>query len=399
MSYRKPVENPTHMQREPTKSEEELRTELEAIPIGTKIVAHYYHDDGTELRVARGTLLRDERSFILRRTASTFLRIPSNRSSIVRVMAAELQSRTASQRRDDHEDQPRMNTAEDLGTEVVATPATITTPQHQWSQTVPTPPPTTGANPNAWITELLRQQSEMYNRQTTLMLENFASQVKILRTEVDAARQANTQATAATQPGADIASMHVLGDAIRGQDSPTWRIAPGLILPRFLPDRFKIFSMPHLLYYEESGIMVRLPKGAAVTTYTSLLSRVKFQFPNQVVTTHATSKPNGKQPIDHGATATPAMAEGVRNQLERCERMFADLLAQLDQLDQPQMPSNKEAWLIYLDAGVAVLECYATLAKGFVKGGASVIKSYSNSIFTMGKFDPSKLWEEFRKSE
>ena len=85
--------------------------------------------------------------------------------------------------------------------------------------------------------------------------------------------------------------------------------------------------------------------------------------------------------------------QGVFAQLDRAERMFNDLLLRLDQLNSATLlPSSKDEWRVFLDAGVGVLELYATLSKGFMKGGAKVAMAHNIAMETTGRFDPPTLW-------
>ena len=78
--------------------------------------------------------------------------------------------------------------------------------------------------------------------------------------------------------------------------------------------------------------------------------------------------------------------------------MFVDLLGSIDRLKASELPTTKSEWMIFIDAGVAVLELYSTLSNGFVKGGAKVAQAHSSSI-TKGIFDPTKLWRTESSNE
>ena len=184
----------------------------------------------------------------------------------------------------------------------------------------------------------------------------------------------------------DISRLMLMSDAFRGQDNPTWRLAPGLLLHRFVPEKFLIVSIPHLLFRENptTGEMTRVPMRTAVQHYRSILSNCKLQFPNQVAV-RIVSK-DGKQVDDSSV--------GVRSQIERAERMFVGMLERLDQTETIALPSSKSDWMIFIDIGVELLELYATLAYSFLRGGAKIATSYSSSIMTTGKFDPVKLWND-----
>jgi hypothetical protein len=49
--------------------------------------------------------------------------------------------------------------------------------------------------------------------------------------------------------------------------------------------------------------------------------------------------------------------------------------------------------MIFIDAGATLIDLYSTLANGFLKGGAKVSIAYNATIFSTGKFDPVKLWQ------
>jgi hypothetical protein len=253
-----------------------------------------------------------------------------------------------------------------------------------------------------WV-ELLRMQEA--NTARMMAMQEAATQRQHDRDEAAAERQSlltaailkmtsgtvsptsdNPQAPP-VHPGQDVASFLQLSDALRGHDNPVWRLAPGISLPRFIPEKFLIVSIPHLLYQEEpaTGNMVRVPRGHAISKYRMTLPGAKLSFPNLVAyKTAQPNKPRGKEDFDMDPTA------GVRAQLERAERMFESALSRLDQA--ANLPTTKSEWLEYIDHGAMVLELYATLANGFKKGGGRVATSYSVHITTLGKYDPTKLW-------
>jgi hypothetical protein len=209
----------------------------------------------------------------------------------------------------------------------------------------------------------------------------------------------------AITPGSDLQTFLIIGDALRGQDTPTWRLCSGVLLHRSVQPMFLIVSIPHLIFQEDeaTNMMTKRPKGKALELYSSL-AHVKMQYPNQAITKYATKQHEGKKTAPHGHQPILAVdaSIGVRADLERSERMFVTLLGQLDQVDQHELPSSKKDWLLFLDAGVSVLSCYATLANGFIHGGAKISASYNRAI-VKGKFDPAALWAEteaeFRKKE
>jgi hypothetical protein len=185
-----------------------------------------------------------------------------------------------------------------------------------------------------------------------------------------------------------------LGDAIRGTDDPRWRVAPVLTMPKYLVDKFKIVSVPHLLFKEDAvtNRMLKLPNGEALKYYKAILPTCKMAFPNQNATVHSRQK--GKYDQGPNAALMIESADGVRAQLNRAERVFASLLEQLENQDASQLPSTREEWMTFIDAGATVLDLYATLAYGFMRGGSKVAQAYETSITTKGLFDPVKLWPD-----
>jgi hypothetical protein len=230
---------------------------------------------------------------------------------------------------------------------------------------------------------------EMFSR----MQDFHTQQMKMI---IDAQATNRSPIERPREVGADIAQYWQMGDAMRGQDSPTWRLTEGVILTRFVPERFMIVSIPHLLFKSNGTAMVRHPRGTAVGHYKAILPNCKMQFPNQmnVKLTKVGSK-------ESASLSNPEGAPFLRAQLERAERMFLHLLTQLDGLNDDELPSSKDDWMVYLDASVAVLELYATMAIGFNKGGGQVAQAYSVAISTTGRFDPVKLWpgDDFRKTK
>lgn len=185
--------------------------------------------------------------------------------------------------------------------------------------------------------------------------------------------------------GNDVATLLRMSEALRGQDNPSWRLAPGLVLPRFLPERFIIVSIPHLLFREDpvTGEMKKVPNGTAFNNYKSILPTCKFTFANQVAIT---------MPKGTGDKHSQEATSGVRAQVERAERVFSELLLRLDNADASSLPTTKSDWLVFIDAGATLLDHYATLAMGFQRGGGKVAMQHNLSITTRGVFDPVKLW-------
>lgn len=191
-------------------------------------------------------------------------------------------------------------------------------------------------------------------------------------------------------PQDDIARFLAMNDAVRGVENPTWRLCKGLSLSTFLQEKFTIFSIPHLLHHEVDGAMIRVPVGSALRAYRAMLPNCKLQFPNQIQV-RATGK-DAKTTAFHEENAA-----GTRAQIERAERMFLEILEELDQRPSRDFPASKKQWTLAIDIGAELLEHYATLAFGYPKGGAKVSVAHAAS-FALGKFDPAKLWETAEKS-
>ena len=198
-----------------------------------------------------------------------------------------------------------------------------------------------------------------------------------------------TQAQQQSVPQDDVGRLMLMSDALRGQDNPTWRLVGGLLLPRFIPEQFEIVSIPHLLFRENSstGEMIRVPLGTAVAHYRSILGNSKLKFPNQVNIRLPSNFKDSKS-----NSSSDDSSAGVRLQIERAERMFVELLTRLDNTDTASLPSSKTEWMLFIDAGVLLLDLYATLAFGFIKGGGKLSTTYATMINSGGKFDPAKLW-------
>jgi hypothetical protein len=137
----------------------------------------------------------------------------------------------------------------------MATPVVIDNPELFMQARRPQPPaeaPSTQApsNPNAM--EMMRMMLEHMNKQASEHSSQIASLAALVKQNAST-QQAPVQTMNRSAIGSDVQSIMNLTDAIKGQDNPTWRLAPGLILQRFITNRFKIFSIPHLLFKEEGS--------------------------------------------------------------------------------------------------------------------------------------------------
>lgn len=347
-----------------------VRDLCRSLPEGQRVRVKYVHNRDTSfVRTFRGALSSaDADDFFVRASSTSYIRIPSEDYTII-----SFESMSAvSVARDDAEDvdrQPPQPTAERTQPQPAATPDVTTQ-----------------------LLELFRSQAAANERQLELLRQGQEEQMRLFRSERQRSEQHRSDTPQQQQPYGDVEMLFRVGDAIRGQDNPVWRLAPGVLLPKFLAEKFHIVSIPHLLFKEDpiTGEMVRVPKGTAFNAYKAMLSNCKMQFPNQIVVNVATRNPKGKD--NTNGQATSETIAGVRAQLERSERMFADLLLRLDMLDTKDLPNSKQEWMMFLDAGVAVLELYSTLANGFVRGGGKLSQAYSKAISSTGRFDPSALF-------
>ena len=120
-----------------------------------------------------------------------------------------------------------------------------------------------------------------------------------------------------------------------------------------------------------------------------MLTSAKIQFPNQIQSTSGNTKDDR---FNHAAV------DAVRLQLEINERVFVDMLQRLDKIETRFLPKTKSEWQSFIDMGALVLELYATLAFGYMHGGAKVIDSYSKAIM-IGRWDPMSLFPNGSKSD
>ncbi len=233
--------------------------------------------------------------------------------------------------------------------------------------------------------------SHAFNSMTTMMAQqNRMFQVLLERGLIPNSNSAPPAVQQQNVQQDDVGRLLMMTDALRGQDNPTWRLVGGLLLPRFIPEQFEIVSIPHLLFRENpvTGEMIRVPIGTALPHYRSILGNAKLKFPNQVNVRLPTNPKDSKHHTSDDSSA------GVRLQIDRAERMFVELLNKIDNTDTASLPSSKSEWMLFIDAGVLLLDLYATLAFGFIKGGAKLSNNYANMINTGGKFDPAKLWSD-----
>lgn len=246
---------------------------------------------------------------------------------------------------------------------------------------------------------LFNRQQEAIERQQKANDDRFERLAMMLSNK--ATPQENSTTTQSRPIGSDIdlrQQITLVSDAMRGQDCPTFQPCLGLTLQRYIADRFKIFSIPHLIFKEdpETMKMIKVKNGTAVDIYKQLKAEVKFTFANLVPTQRAFVPKNDK---DKSHQQPPQIDnQAVRLQLERCERAFVFMLNSLDRINQDELPSSRTDWIVFIESGVAVLECYASLAFGFNRGGAKVIAQHNTNI-NKGIFDPERLWPKEPEGE
>lgn len=346
----------------------EVEAKLRTIADGSKVTIRYFHARamGNLRKVAGQLRCKGDGTWVIFATATQRFKLPNDDYLVVSIDVVEPATRAPSQPLVEEENDDE---AFDLS-------------QQQQRQQPPAEqasglPPPTGDQGNLSMPQVMSmlQSFQASSMQAMLDLMDRRFPQPTPRSEL---RPSDSQE--------EINRLLLVTDALRGQDNPLWRVAPGLILNRFIPEKFLIVSIPHLLFKDVGGEMLRVPVGTAVPHYKSILSNCKLQFPNQV---QVRSAPSGKDPKSNFEDITI----GVRSQIERSERMFCDLLSRLDNLESiSDFPTTKTEWMIYVDCGVQLLELYATLAFGFHKGGGKISTSYASAIAT-GKFDPAKLWD------
>lgn len=382
-------------------TEQMIRDMCSAIADGTRVRVSYYHVRAPDTdRLARGVITKKIEAnsvvWIVRQSSTSSVRIPN---ADLQVQSIEIATAASSSRprEDDEEVQPSQT--QPPATEALRAAQTAAMQVHRVAAHAAIDP--------AQLIDLFRSQmdsqAKFFEQQSKMQFNNFQTQMNQMqqsqeRLAEELRRRNATQVPPPPQAGPtdDVERLMRFGDAIRGQDNPQWRLAPGLLLPFSMPPRFMIFSIPHLIHRVDcNGMMVRMAKGTALQAYLAMKADCKMQFQGQVLVRHQVRNDKGKQ-SDSNLVEN---SSGVRAQIERAERMFADLLNKIDQLDTHELPATKPEWMIFLDAGVAVLELYATLANGFIKGGAKVSASYEIAITTTGRFDPTKLWQNDSKSE
>lgn len=365
----------------------DVEAKLRSIRDGSTVSIRYFHSrDSTKIRKASGQLRkRSEDEWVVLASSTQRLRFPNDDYLVISIDVLELATREPSQPFND----------DAIDDEVVEVPS-----QNQRDQ--PPAEPSTPLQAQPSQQQASQQQVVPVNQPVSFqqMLAMFESNMKTVVQLVESRIPAATQPAALPtpqpqQPQDEITRLLLMSDALRGQDNPAWRLVPGLLLPRFVGERFHIVSIPHLLFQDVNSEMVRVPPGTAVPHYRSILTNCKLQFPNQVQVRQQMSnnnKDNRQQHMDDGNA-------GVRAQLERAERMFCEHLSRLDQMDSMRdFPMTKAQWMPFIDIGAVVLELYATLGFGFAKGGAKIAVTYSASI-AAGKFDPSKLWGEVQSAK
>lgn len=336
---------------------------------GKKVTMKYTHpSDMDAIRTIVGTLnkIEDDR-WVVRRSSTSYVTVMFD--NIVSIDACVPSSRSHSEHREAADD-------------VDVLDVQPTRPQPQAQQ------PSQEFNPATFMVEMMKMMTMQHQQ----AMQSNQSMMEVLR-EVASMRQPaqpTTQEPPRIATGNDVASLMTMGDALRGTENPPWRLAPGLILPRYLPQKFHIVSIPHLLFKEDprTGEMVKVPNGTALNNYFAMLANCKMQFPNQVNFKLPKRSGDKKGKDDH----QESNQQGIRAQIERAERALADLLGKLDETAASDLPTTKKDWMIFIDASVTVLEHYATLANGYQHGGGKLSHNYSIAITTTGKYDPTKLW-------
>ena len=359
---------------------EKLRDAIDGNVVTIKFV---HHRDIDTVRQVRGAIFKNafEDSWMIKVSDTSTVKIPSDDVTIIFVESSNRQPSMSAQRIDPGSDVHSLATIS-FGDQLAQDSSDRDRPATDTQRHPAQPAPVDELNDPVYLRKLL------------VAFTTRAAQ------EVPPPPPSAYRAT----PGSDLQTFMSIGDALRGQDNPTWRLCSGTVMHRTVQPMFLVVSIPHLIFEDDDSTngMVKRRKGKAMELYHSL-SWVKMQSPNQAVSKFNTRNGNGKNTAQgQQPVLSSEAALGVRAELERSERMFVTLLGQLDSLEQHELPPSKNEWMLFLDAGIAVLSCYATLANGFVQGGAKISTSYAKAI-SKGKFDPAALWAEteteFRKSK
>ena len=384
--------------------DQELQALLEAIEEGSRVLIKYHHhaDQTQTLRSIRGVLLKHGPKWIIKASRGNYKVIPSRVVFIHAVSVIESLSRTPSVRRDDELDFEEMRDATELGDNLRPRESALPHLEDDEEEVLPLQPSQPAqpraAGPRTTIqhhSRPTRHPQALQDIQLELSSQrDLLNQLITTMTNQLPQRQADHHDRRATvDPGQDVTMMmRSVGEVFRGtEQNPSWRFVDGIATPRYIPEKFMICSIPHLIFKEDPLTlrMVKVPKGTAVPAYKAMLSNCKLQFPNMVTM----RVQRGRNDRRDDRARDPEVEAGIRAQLERAERMFCDLLARLDNVDEDQMPRSKADWMVFMDAGCAVLDLYSTLANGFPKGGAKVASTYSGQITTGGRYDPVKLWQ------
>ena len=184
----------------------------------------------------------------------------------------------------------------------------------------PPPPAAPAVDPTAMMLELFNRHQQAMERQQKANDDRFDRLAALLSGK--ATSQDNSTAIQSRAIGSDIdlrQQITLVSDAMRGQDCPTFQPCLGLTLQRYIAERFKIFSIPHLIFKEdpETMKMIKVKNGTAVEIYKQLKAEVKFTFANLVPTQRAFVPKNDK---DKSQQQPPQIDnQAVRQQLERCE--------------------------------------------------------------------------------
>ena len=92
----------------------------------------------------------------------------------------------------------------------------------------------------------------------------------------------------------------------------------------------------------------------------------------------------------------PSPKQAYAQRWNEAKRFSPTILMALDITSD--LPQTKDTWRVFINAGVSVLEAYATLANGYPKGGAKVAVSHTTAI-QQGMFNPAKLWPNEQGNE
>ena len=200
-----------------TMSDAAVINSLAAISDGSRIVIKTIHvRDTSRVRVLRGTVAKKNDYWILMCTTTTRYRIPNEDLLFISIELVEAVADA------DAAAAASADAATTINVEDIED-------QNTGSQQAPPQP-----SAEASLLAVALRAIEGFSR-----LLPTVQQAAVQQTQPS---QATPAVTEVQQRQDDVSRLMLMSDAFRGQDNPTWRLAPGLLLHRFVPEKFLIRS-------------------------------------------------------------------------------------------------------------------------------------------------------------